>query len=169
MKAKLIALGLLAVSAASVLAAHRARWPCTLHDIAVRLEETPMMIRLISCAAALMLLVVAAPAAAQSSMSDRDLLNSPHSGGLSHQDRNRYDELNAESTKHLRGADQAPGQKLPHLPPVPVERNVLLGSWRVEGGGQGGAGTGLGQQASLIATIVHLVAPGRTSPHGANS
>jgi len=104
-----------------------------------------MKSRLTSCAAALMLLAAAAPAAAQSSLSDRDLLNLPHSGGLSHQDRNRYDELNAESTKHLRGADQAPGQKLPRLPPLPVERNVLLGSWRVEGGGQGGGVTGLGQ------------------------
>ena len=30
-------------------------------------------------------------------------------------------------------------------PPLPVERNVLLGNWRIEGGGQGGGVTGLGQ------------------------
>ena len=35
------------------------------------------------------------------------------------------------------GADmRALGKELLRLPPLPVERNVLLGSWRLEGGGQ---------------------------------
>ena len=35
--------------------------------------------------------------------------------------------------------------EMSRLPPLPAERNVLLGSWRVESGGQGGGVTGLGQ------------------------
>ncbi len=31
---------------------------------------------------------------------------------------------------------RALGKELLRLPPLPVERNVLLGSWRLEGGGQ---------------------------------
>ena len=52
-----------------------------------------MMSRIVSCAVALMLLLVVAPPAAQRSNSDRDLLNRPHSGGLSTEDRKRFDEL----------------------------------------------------------------------------
>jgi hypothetical protein len=37
------------------------------------------------------------------------------------------------------------GKEMLRLPPLPAERNVLLGSWRVESGGQGGGVTGLGQ------------------------
>jgi hypothetical protein len=85
---------------------------------------------------ALMLLVVATPVAAQQSISDRDLSNLPHSGGLSYEDRKRYDELRAEEGKS-QAADQALGEKLLRLPPLPVDRNVLLGNWRMEDGGQG--------------------------------
>jgi hypothetical protein len=58
---------------------------------------------------------------------------------------------------------RAQGKEMLRLPPLPVERNVLLGSWRLEGGGQqgallergmnykgtGGAGGGLGELLSL--------------------
>lgn len=98
------------------------------------------MLTRIPCAAALMLLVVAAPIAAQDSISDRDLLYRTHSGGLSPADRDRYDEIQKEDRKHLE-VGQAQSQSVQSLPPLPVERNVLLGSWRVEGSGQGAGGT----------------------------
>jgi len=60
---------------------------------------------------------------------------------------------------------RAQGKELLRLPPLPDERNVLLGSWRLEGGGQqsalaargmsssgsGGAGAGLGELLGLAA------------------
>ena len=43
------------------------------------------------------------------------------------------------------GADmRALGKELMRLPPLPVERNVLLGSWRLEGGGQQSGVAGFG-------------------------
>ena len=98
------------------------------------------MNRSLLCGAALMLLVVAAPMSAQEPISDRDLYNRTHSGGLSPADRDRYDEIQKESVKHLE-AGQAQSQGGQGFPPLPVERNVLLGSWRLEGGGQGAGGT----------------------------
>lgn len=108
-----------------------------------RPEELTMLNRLMWCGVALVLLTVATPVAAQdsscgSSCSDRDLLNLPHSGGLSNEDRNRLDDLKAEEGKHD-AAVVAEGdlrQKLLRLPPLPDERNGLLGSWRQENGGQ---------------------------------
>ena len=95
-----------------------------------------MLNRRISYGAALMLLAMAAPGAAQSTSSDRDLRNLEHSGGLSSADRNRLDELNADDAK--RGAavvaEWERREALLRLPPLPVERNVLLGSWRREEG-----------------------------------
>jgi hypothetical protein len=70
--------------------------------------------------------------------------------------RKRQQTLDDETTKNIedhrkRQSQAAPGgQSSPDTraqrPKLPAERNVLLGSWRVESGGQGGAGaTGTGQ------------------------
>lgn len=61
---------------------------------------------------------------------------------------------------------RAQGKELLRLPPLPDERNVLLGSWRLEGGGQqseaagralkkksSGAGDGLGELIGLAANF----------------
>ncbi len=98
-----------------------------------------MLNRLISCGVALLLLAVAAPSAAQQTLSDRDLRNLPHSGGLSTEDRKRLDDLNEEDAQYVTAAvaEGKRRQQLLRLPPVPIERNVLLGSWRQEDGGQG--------------------------------
>jgi hypothetical protein len=95
-----------------------------------------MLVRLMSCAATLMLLVVAAPAAAQRSTSDRDLLNRPHSGGLSSEDRKRLDELKQGEREEgqMTAARMAAARALRKTPPLPVERNGLLGSWRLGDG-----------------------------------
>ena len=102
-----------------------------------------MLNRLMSCGAVLMLLAVATPVAAQdsscgNSCSDRDLLNLPNSGGLSYEDRSRLDELKEGDAKYT-AAVVAEGdlrQKLLRLPPLPDERNGLLGTWSQEDGGQ---------------------------------
>jgi len=102
-----------------------------------------MLNRLMWCGAALLLLAVATPIAAQdsscgSSCSDRDLLNLPNSGGLSYEDRKRLDELKQEDATYD-AAVVAEGdlrQKLLRLPPLPDERNGLLGTWSQEDGGQ---------------------------------
>jgi hypothetical protein len=69
--------------------------------------------------------------------------------------RKRDQESRDETTKNIedyrkRQSQAAPGgQRSPDTraerPKLPAERNVLLGSWRVESGGQGGGVTGLGQ------------------------
>ncbi|MCX5738077.1 MAG: hypothetical protein NTZ61_06185 [Proteobacteria bacterium] len=104
-----------------------------------------MLNRLMSCGAVLMLLAVATPVAAQdsycgNSCSDRDLLNLPNSGGLSYEDRSRLDELKEGDAKYTAAvvAEVELRRKLLRLPPLPDERNVLLGSWRQENGGQRG-------------------------------
>ena len=116
-----------------------------------------MMHRISSCTAALVLLAAAAPAAAQRSTSDRDLSNRQHSGGLSGQDRNRFDELKADDAK--RGAAVAAEwerrQALLRLPPPPVERNVLLGRWRREEGPSGQIRPG-NEMADALAVIRDL-------------
>jgi len=110
-----------------------------------RPEETTMLNRLMSCGAVLMLLAVATPVAAQdttcgNSCTDRDLRYLPNSAGLSTEDRKRYDELKEEDAQYAAAAvaEGKRRQELLRLPPVPVERNVLLGNWRQEDGGQRG-------------------------------
>ncbi len=97
-----------------------------------------MMNRLMPCAAALILLAVAAPAAAQTSIRDRDILNREHSGNLSSEERGQLDGIKA--SKAAEGAKQEAGltaarmraaQALRKTPPLPAERNGLLGSWRL--------------------------------------
>ena len=97
------------------------------------------------CGSALLVLAMSAPAAAQRSMSDRDLLNRQHSSGLSTEDRKRFDELKEGEARH-QANKEARRSKLLRLPPLPDERNVLLGSWRLEDAGQGGGDTGFGQR-----------------------
>ena len=58
-----------------------------------------MLNRIMSCGAALVLLAVATVSAAQQTTSDRDLRNLPHSGGLSADDRKRYDDLKQEDAR----------------------------------------------------------------------
>jgi hypothetical protein len=91
-----------------------------------------------SCAAALTLLAVAAPAAAQTSIRDRDILNREHSGNLSPEERGQLDGIKAskaaEDAKHeagLTAARMRQAQALRKTPPLPAERNGLLGSWRL--------------------------------------
>jgi hypothetical protein len=97
-----------------------------------------MMSRLMSSAAALMLLAVAAPAAAQASIRDRDILNREHSGNLSSEELGRLDGIKAskaeQDAKHeagLTAARMRAAQALRKTPPLPAERNGLLGSWRL--------------------------------------
>jgi hypothetical protein len=98
------------------------------------------MNRLRSCLVALMLLVAAAPAAAQ--YVDPDTCSMANAS--CYQARKERDEKN-EAAAQSAAAEAAQKEKLLRLPPLPVERNVLLGNWRVENGGQGGGVTGLGQ------------------------
>jgi hypothetical protein len=86
--------------------------------------------------ATLMGLIVAAPAIAQRSTSDRDLLNRPHSGGLSSEDRKRLDELKQgeQEEQQMTAARARAARALRKTPPVPAERNGLLGSWRLSDG-----------------------------------
>jgi tetratricopeptide (TPR) repeat protein len=99
-----------------------------------------MLNRLMSCGAVLMLLAVAAPSTAQQTTSDRDLRNRQNGVGLSTEDRKRYDDLKEEDANYDAAvvAEVELRRKLLRLPPLPDERNVLLGSWRQENGGQRG-------------------------------
>lgn len=103
-----------------------------------------MLNRLLLSGATLMLLAVTVPAAAQRSTSDPDLSKLQNSVGLSTEDRNRFDELKAEESKYA-AAEMDLTQKLLRLPPVPDERNGLLGSWRVNDADQGAGVAALGQ------------------------
>lgn len=97
-----------------------------------------MMNRRMLCAAALMLLVVVAPAAAQTSIRDRDILNREHSGNLSSEERGQLDGIKASKAGQdakqeagLTAARMRAAQALRKTPPLPAERNGLLGSWRL--------------------------------------
>ncbi len=103
-----------------------------------------MLNRLLLSGSTLMLLAVTVPAAAQRSTSDRDLFNRQNSVGLSTEDRNRFDELKEREAKDV-AAEMDLRQKLLRLPPLPDERNVLLGSWRVNDADQGAGVAALGQ------------------------
>lgn len=100
------------------------------------------MTRPMSCVVALILIVVAAPAVAQQYMHREDL--PMHERQRLEAEKRSNDAAYAKSEAD----DQALRQKLLRLPPLPDESNLLLGSWRVEGGGQGrdvnalGKGTG---------------------------
>lgn len=104
-----------------------------------------MMSRFASQAVALMLLIAAAPAAAQQYKSDRDLLTHQTCTELSSEDCNRLGRLKEGEARH-QANKQARRNKLLRLPPLPDERNVLLGSWRLDDAGQGGGDTGFGQK-----------------------
>jgi hypothetical protein len=94
-----------------------------------------------SWASALLLLVVAAPAAAQLTTNERDILNREHSGNLSLEERGRLDGIKAsQAAQDAKQASAAAAQRerLLRLPPLPDERNVLLGRWRLEDGGSVG-------------------------------
>ena len=99
-----------------------------------------MMSRIVSCVAALTLPFLATPAAAQ--YVDPDTCSMANAS--CYQARKERDEKN-EAAAQSAAAEAAHKEKLLRLPPLPVERNVLLGNWRVENGGQGGGVTGLGQ------------------------
>ena len=111
-----------------------------------RVWQTALLHRLVASVAALMLLNPAAPVAAQQTTSDHDLRNRQHSGGLSGEDRKRFDALKQEDARYdaAAAAESKLRNQLLRLPPLPVERNGLLGSWRQEGGGQMGAILGSG-------------------------
>jgi hypothetical protein len=91
----------------------------------------PIAFRLLGMVACL--LAVAAPAAAQRSVSDRDLLNRPNGSGLSTEDRKRFDELKGgeQEQQQLTAARMRRARALLKTPPLPPERNGLLGSWRL--------------------------------------
>jgi hypothetical protein len=90
-------------------------------------------------------LVVAAPAAAQQYKSDRDLLTHQTCTELSSEDCSRLGRLK-EGEARQQANKQARRNKLLRLPPLPDERNVLLGSWRLEDAARGGGDTGFGQK-----------------------
>ena len=94
----------------------------------------------VPCIAALMLLAVAAPAAAQ--YVDPDTCSM---ADFSCQQARKERSDKADQQASDDAARQAQRQKLLRLPPVPDERNVLLGSWRLEDGNKGRAGAGPGQ------------------------
>jgi hypothetical protein len=100
--------------------------------------------------------------------------------GFEQQERERQEEANRRGSQSSPSIGSAPslqggpvppvidmraqGKELLRLPPLPDERNVLLGSWRLEGGGQQrallergsrgggtGAGAGLGELIGLAA------------------
>jgi hypothetical protein len=87
-----------------------------------------MKSRLTSCAAALMLLLVAAPVAAIRMVSETD-----------EEYRKRLDneasaEASAEQARKNRAERERQRRILLKAPPLPAERNALLGSWRLEAG-----------------------------------
>ena len=90
-----------------------------------------------SWGAALVVLAVAAPAPAQQYKSDRDLLTHQTCTELSSEDCSRLGRLKEGEARH-QANKQARRNKLLRLPPLPDERNVLLGSWRLEDAGRGG-------------------------------
>ena len=94
---------------------------------------------------ALVVLAMGAPAAAQQYKSDRDLLSHQTCTELSSEDCNRLGRLK-EGEARQKANKQARRGKLLRLPPLPDERNVLLGSWRLEDAGRGGGDTGFGQK-----------------------
>jgi len=98
-----------------------------------------------SLGAALVVLAVAAPAAAQQYKSDRDLLTHQTCTELSAEDCSRLGRLK-EGEARQQANKQARRNKLLRLPPLPDERNVLLGSWRLEDAARGGGDTGFGQR-----------------------
>ena len=98
-----------------------------------------------SWGAALVVLAVAAPAPAQQYKSDRDLLTHQTCTELSSEDCSRLGRLKEGEARH-QANKQARRNKLLRLPPLPDERNVLLGSWRLEDAGRGGGDTGFGQK-----------------------
>ncbi len=125
-----------------------------------------MMHRLMSCAAALVLLAVAAPAAAQTSIRDRDILSREHSGNLSSEERGQLDGIKAsqaaQDAKHeadVTAARMRQGRALLNTPPLPAERNGLLGNWRLGDGQRPKAGAAdvlLNRRAGLGETLEAL-------------
>lgn len=127
-----------------------------------------MMHRISSCAAALVLLAAASTAVFAQWYPDsdprspnyqqylgqqRDEFNKRERDEAARNKQNAEDMYGSKPTMpQQQGQANATGsadmkalrQKLLSLPPLPVERNVLLGSWRQEGGGQQGAILGSG-------------------------
>jgi tetratricopeptide (TPR) repeat protein len=94
-----------------------------------------MLNRLMSCGAALVLLAVTSPAAAQY-VDPGTCSMAEYSCQQAVKER---DDKNAQDTARYEAAAAAEAkrrQELRRLPLVPVERNVLLGSWRQEDGGE---------------------------------
>ena len=110
-----------------------------------------MLNRLMSCGAALVLLAVASPAAAQYVDPNVDPDVCSMAEFSCQQAVKERDDKRAQDNARYDAAAAAEGelrQKLLRLPPLPDERNGLLGSWHQEGGSQGlgilgsGASTG---------------------------
>jgi hypothetical protein len=87
-----------------------------------------MKSRLTSCAAALMLLLVAAPAAAQRMVSETDGEYRKRLDNEAWEEQARKDRAERERERERRR------RALLKAPPLPAERNALLGSWRLEAG-----------------------------------
>ncbi len=112
-----------------------------------------MMIRLMSCAAALMLLIAAAPAAAQW-VNPQTCSQGTAACDSARRARDSDDASYAETAKHRAQVEQAEHDQqrraLLKTPPLPAERNALLGSWRLDAGQRsavGGPGQGSGRDA----------------------
>lgn len=112
-----------------------------------------MMSRLMSCAAALVLLWAAAPAAAQWVNPDTCSWSAV-SCQQAKKERSDSDAAYEETAKHraqvARAEQERQRQALLKAPPLPAERNALLGNWRLEAGQRstvGGPGRGSGRDA----------------------
>ena len=112
-----------------------------------------MMSRLRSCAAALTLLAVAAPATAQY-VDPQTCSQGTAACDSARRARDSDDASYAESAKHRAQVEQAEHDRqrraLLKTPPLPAERNALLGSWRLDAGQRsavGGPGQGSGRDA----------------------
>jgi hypothetical protein len=94
-----------------------------------------------SCVVALMLLAAAAPAAAQWVDPDSCSMAEFSCQQAKKEKSDKAAQNAAQDAKDKAQEDQA----LLRLPPLPAERNVLLGSWRLEAGGQETRVTGRGE------------------------
>ena len=114
-----------------------------------------MMSRTLLSGIALTLMGVVAPAAAQyidpdtCSVADYEC----------RQARKQRDDKRAaeEQSRQIRNERDRQRRALLKAPPLPAERNVLLGSWRLEGGGQRSDGTDLGLLKEFLSNPTKLL------------
>ena len=118
-----------------------------------------MMSRLMSCAAALMLLVAVAPAAAQY-VDPQTCAQGTVACDSARKEKSDNDAASEQRQRQVTAARMARARALRKTPPLPAERNGLLGSWRLGDGQQSKIGlgvvTGRGELGEMLAAFKSL-------------